>query len=307
MSHHIANRLLLVLPGYSQLRAARAMPFLCIMCCLLMAPAQSAQQQGILYKFQKPGGETHYLFGTMHATDPRIINMLEHVAEPLAASQQLVMEMVPDVTAMISSSAGMLLPAGQSLQQQLGDELYVKVLAAVADKGLTDPVLQRLKPWAVAITIGLPELDGKFLDQRIYQLAVENGQQVYGLESAAEQTAVFDGLPLELQIRMLEDTLEQLSELPAMLEIMIKTYMARDLVKLQQLTLEYELSSADRSLADCFREELIVNRNIRMARRLASLLENGSSFVAVGALHLVDDSGLILALKQAGYQVESIY
>ena len=307
MSRHIANPLLPTLPGHSQLRAGRAMMLLSILCWLLTAPALAGQQQGILYKFQKPGGEIHYLFGTMHATDPRIIGMLEQISEPLAASHQLVMEMVPDVTAMISSSASMLLPAGQSLQQQLGEELYKKVLAAAADKGLTDPVLQRLKPWAVAITIGLPELDGKFLDQRIYQLALDNGQPVYGLESAAEQTAVFDGLPLELQIRMLQDTLDQLPQLPAMLEIMIKAYMAGNLVKLQQLTLEYELSSSDRALADWFREELIVNRNIRMAKRLPGLLENGSSFVAVGALHLVDESGLIQALKLAGYQLESIY
>ncbi len=51
----------------------------------------------------------------------------------------------------------------------------------------------------------------------------------------------------------------------------------------------------------------MVNRNIRMVDRLHGLLENGSTFVAVGALHLVDDSGLIQALRQAGYQVESIY
>lgn len=63
----------------------------------------------------------------------------------------------------------------------------------------------------------------------------------------------------------------------------------------------------DRALADWFRLELIVNRNIRMAERLHGLLEKGSTFVAVGALHLVDDSGLIQALKQAGYRVESIY
>ncbi len=44
-----------------------------------------------------------------------------------------------------------------------------------------------------------------------------------------------------------------------------------------------------------------------MAERLQGLLEKGGTFVAVGALHLVDDSGLIQALRQAGYQVESIY
>jgi uncharacterized protein YbaP (TraB family) len=306
MSHLIANPLLQRVAGYFQRQAGRSSMILPIVCCLFIAPLQAALPQGVLYQFHKPGGEIHYLFGTMHATDPRVIGMLNRISEPLAKSQQLVMEMVPDVTAMIHSSASMMLPPGQTLQQLLGDELYGSVLAAVTDKGLTDPVLQRLKPWAVAVTISLPELDGKFLDQRIYQLALENDQPVYGLESAAEQLAVFDSLPQSLQIRMLRETLDQLPRLPAMLEAMIKVYVAGDLVKLQQLTLEYELSSSDRALADWFKLELVINRNIRMAERLESLLEKGGTFVAVGALHLVDDSGLIQALMRAGYQVEPI-
>jgi len=306
MSRLFANRLLQTLNKYLRFQAAWSLVTL-LACCLIALPLQAAQQQGLLYQFQKPGGEIHYLFGTMHATDPRVIDMLDVIAGPLAKSQQLVMEMVPDINAMIASGAGMMLPAGQNLQQLLGTELYQKVLAAVTEKGLTDQVLQHFKPWAVAVTLSLPELDGKFLDQRIYQLALDNGQPVHGLESAAEQLAVFDSLPQSQQISMLQETLEQLPQLPAMLEAMIKAYSARDLVKLKQLTLEYELSSLDRALADWFMLELIVKRNTRMAERLHGLLEKGSSFVAVGALHLVDDSGLIQALRQAGYQVESIY
>ncbi len=277
-----------------------------ILCCLLISPLQAAQQ-GLLYQFQKPGGEVHYLFGTMHATDPRVLEILEHIEESLAKSSQLVMEMVPDISAMLSSGASMMLPDGQTLQQLLGDELYAKVLAAVTDKGLTDAILQHFKPWAVAVTISIPELQGAFLDQRIYQLALANGQAVYGLETAAEQLAIFDGLDQSLQVKMLQETLQQLPEFPAMFDSMVNAYIARDLAALQQLTLEYELSSSDEALADWFRQELIEKRNIRMAERLEKLLEQGTSFVAVGALHLVDDSGLIKALQRAGYQVNPIY
>lgn len=299
MFHLIANLLLQIV-----LRPVIVLPFLG---WLLISPLQADQPQGLLYQMQKPGGEVHYLFGTMHATDPRVIGMLDQLSEPLAKSEQLVLEMVPDITAMISSSASMMLPAGQTLAQLLGDSLYARVLAAVADKGLTDPVLQRFKPWAVAVTVSLPTLDGEFLDQRIYQLALKNGQAVYGLETADEQLAVFDGLSQSLQIRMLRETMDQLPELPVMFEAMVNAYVARDLAKLQQLTLEYELSSSDEALADWFEQELLLKRNIRMTQRLQPLLEKGSSFVAVGALHLVGDTGLIQALKQTGYRVEPVY
>lgn len=302
----IANRLLQTLAGCFRHPVARPVFVLPLLCWLYAAPLHAVQQQGTLYQFQKPGGEIHYLFGTMHSADPRVIRILEQIAEPLASSQQLVMEMVPDVAAIMSSSSSMLLPSGQTLPQVLGGELYESVLAAAADKGLADSALQRFKPWAVAVTISLPEPQGLFLDQRLYQLALQNGQAVYGLESVAEQMAVFDSLPQSLQIRMLQDALDQLHELPAMLETMITTYLAGDLAKLRQLTLAYELSSKDKELADWFRVELIVKRNVRMAERLQDLLDKGSTFVAVGALHLVDESGLIRTLKQAGYRVEAV-
>ncbi len=299
MFHFIANRLL-----HQMLISIIVPP---ILCCLMTTPLHADEQQGLLFRFHKPGGEIHYLFGTMHVADPRIVGMLEQIKGPLADSQQLVMEMVPDVTAMISSSIGMMLPAGQTLQQLLGKELYEKVLAAVADMGLTDPVLQRFKPWAVAVTLSLPSMDGAVLDQLLYQLALENEKPVFGLESATEQLAVFDTLSQPLQIMMLRETVHQMPQIPAMFEAMVNAYVARDLIRLQQLTLEYELSSSDKALTDWLRQELIVKRNIRMAKRLTALLDKGSTFVAIGALHLVDDSGLIQALKQAGYSVESIY
>ena len=303
MSRLIANRLLQTLAWRATLKFAFILP---LACWLFSAPLQAVEQQGLLYRFHKPGGEMHYLFGTLHAADPRVLELLESISGPLASSRQLVMEMVPDIAAMISSSSSMLLPAGQTLPQVLGEELYADVLAAASDKGVPEAALQGFKPWAAAITISLPELQGSFLDQRIYQLALENGQAVYGLESAMEQIAVFDTLPRPLQIIMLQETLDQLHQLPAMFEAMITAYLAGDLVKLQQLTVEYELSSTDKALADWFRSELLEKRNIRMLERLHGLLDKGSTFVAVGALHLVDDSGLIHTLKQAGYRVEAV-
>ena len=215
------------------------------------------------------------------------------------------MELVLDAVAIMSSMSSMMLPPEQNLKQVIGESLYQQTLSEVQHLGLTDPVLQRFKPWAVAVTLSMPQMEDSFLDQRIYQQALENRQAVYGLETADEQLAVFDQMGDELQIQMLRDVLEQIDELDEQLESMVKTYLDRDLEKLRQLTIEYE--SSNKELMAWFEDKLIRDRNLLMAERLMEMLNTGETFVAVGALHLVGDSGLINTIEKEGYSVRPVY
>ena len=53
--------------------------------------------------------------------------------------------------------------------------------------------------------------------------------------------------------------------------------------------------------------EGIVARNRRMADRAAPLFDQGGTLVAVGALHLSGEHGLVELLRARGYRVEPIY
>ena len=48
---------------------------------------------------------------------------------------------------------------------------------------------------------------------------------------------------------------------------------------------------------------LIDERNLRMRDRLLPILEKGDAFVAVGAMHLSGETGLVELLRQSGYTV----
>ena len=54
-----------------------------------------------------------------------------------------------------------------------------------------------------------------------------------------------------------------------------------------------------------FYDVLIYQRNKRWINQLTNLLENGDDnyLVAVGALHLVGDNGVVALLRKAGYKV----
>ena len=55
-----------------------------------------ANDRGIFWKLKAPNGLTHYLFGTMHTDENRIITFLPIVKQALDASDLLVVEIASD-------------------------------------------------------------------------------------------------------------------------------------------------------------------------------------------------------------------
>jgi hypothetical protein len=54
-------------------------------------------------------------------------------------------------------------------------------------------------------------------------------------------------------------------------------------------------------------QRLLDERNIRMADRADVLLKNGRAFIAVGALHLYGERGVLALLANRGYRVTRMY
>ena len=273
---------------------------------LLLAGPLSAAQKGLLYEVTRPGQATHYLFGTMHSDDNRVLTVLEGLKQPLDSVDQVVLEILPDAMAMVEVSVAMLLPPEQSLSELIGKELFERAARAAEEKGLPRIAVERMRPWALAITLGTPELTGEAMDQVIYKKALSTGKQLLALETPVEQLALFDSLPDNLQVRLLKEVLAQRKHLAEQLEALTQAYLDRDLQRLQELSLEYE-AAGDELLAEWFRRKLILDRNHSMYRRLLPILDQGATLVAVGALHLAGKEGLVSLLRQAGYRVEPLF
>jgi uncharacterized protein YbaP (TraB family) len=168
-------------------------------------------------------------------------------------------------------------------------------------------VLDRMKPWAVAVTLSMPAPEsGEVLDMRLYQQALQAGKQVVGLESIREQLAVFDDMPESKQVVLLQDAVDNFPELDAMHRELLDAWMRRDLAALMAINTA-AMQAGDQELAEEFQDRLIVRRNKRMAERLLPYLQEGKVFVAVGALHLPGETGLLNLLEQRGYTVRALY
>ena len=87
---------------------------------------------------------------------------------------------------------------------------------------------------------------------------------------------------------------------------LLAAYKQRDLGGLMTLN-ETSMKTGDQRLAEEFQQNLIVDRNHRMVERMREYLQQGSAFVAVGALHLPGEEGLLNLLEQQGYTVRRVY
>jgi len=271
------------------------------------APLRAETENALLWRIETPAGAVSHLFGTIHSEDPRVLTLSEPVASAFDAATTLVLEM--DLGAEDGKEMGraMLLPPGENLLSLVGAELYNQSVIALGERGYPEGVVNRLQPWAIVMTLSMPQPQtGLFLDYVLFRAAQEQGKAVVGLERLAEQLAVFTGLNCEEQVTLLRDTLREYRQFPQQFQQLIDAYLKRDLKALVTIS-EQEMGSSDAALQQRFMQALVDERNLRMATRLAPLLAQGGVFAAVGALHLPGDNGLVALLRGQGLTVTPLY
>lgn len=285
---------------------------------LLLGGLQSAQawnlgaaqvkEQGLLWQITSPAsGKTSYLFGTIHSEDPRVTTLAPLVQSAFDRSTRYVMEIIPDQASMTAASQAMLLDQGTSLRVLVGVPLFDRTVRILRELGVPAEAADRFKPWAAMVIMSMPRLEtGQVLDLMLYSAALQAGKTQAGLESALEQLSIFDSLPVAEQKVLLEETVTMYPQMHTMLEQMHVAYIARDLAKLAALSEQYS-NMGDARLAKKINSSLVDQRNHRMAQRMETYLREGGAFVAVGALHLPGEQGLLQLLRKRGYVVTAVY
>ncbi len=272
-----------------------------------LPPPEPSGRPGIFWKIEIAGKDPSYLLGTMHSSDPRILETASRVASSLLSCRNFVMESVMDTAALMQIGSSLLITDGSDLQALLGETWYQRLVPAAAERGIPEPFLRRMKPWVAMSILSAPAFQsGQFLDLVLYQKALAAGIRVQGLETTAEQLQIFEGLSLEDQVELLKMTIEQVPRMPLMLEELTRAYLEDDLEKIGQVAARFT-QSGDQGLVTRFMNRLNTQRNQRMYQRLSGILEQGGAFIAVGALHLAGPQGLVARLRQAGFSLTPLH
>jgi hypothetical protein len=273
-----------------------------VLAILLVCPAFAAQ--GLIYSVQREGAPASFLVGTMHSEDARVLALLDGLAPLIERVDVVAIEVLPDALSMLAAGAATLLPPDQDLRSLIGPERYAALEAVASRLGVPIDILNRLKPWAVAVMLGMPASDtGRFLDMQIYVRALASQRRTIGLETAAEQFAVFAEMTPDVELALLDEMIKNAPDLPKQLEILTAAYLAGDLQRLDALA-RVEYADMPAAVRQWFDTKLLDQRNLRMLSRLSCLLPRQSMFVAVGALHLGGATGLVAGLRGLGYRVD---
>lgn len=269
-------------------------------------PAQSGAQHDVFWAVHRGAEPAGFLLGTVHSEDPRVLEFTEEFLGRLGDCDTYAMELVPDLPTMQRLLQVMQLPEGERLEPLLGERRYQAVRAAVGAYGVPDDRLERMKPWAAMMTLSLPPpKTGLFLDFSLSLRAAGMGLDVTGLETLEEQLAFLDTLALADQVALLDQALADHDKVQAVHDRLVDTYLEADLAALQAASDE-QMGALEPEVRDWFQAEGIDARNRRMVESALPLFQAGCTFVAVGALHLPGESGLLALLEQAGFRLSPL-
>ena len=286
--------------------------FLGAMLCLVSATfifAQKSQENSILWKVTgKDLQKASYLFGTYHFLTNAFVDTLPGVLNAYKSSKVVVGELIIDSTIQGPMMAASVLN-GTTLKKVLPDTLYAKTSKWFKEEANLDLIkLDQLNPItimtaAMAITKQkhFPSKPGEIqLDTYFQQKGIEDGKKILGLETIEIQiNALFNQLSLDRQIELLNETLNEKDGLRSAIAVMNDAYLRNDLKGLHDLMYGSNYKPAEM-------KALLDDRNNHWMQQLPTLMKEQPLFVAVGALHLVGQTGLVSQLRKQGYTVTPV-
>ena len=259
----------------------------------------------VLWKVSNAGKSSSYIFGTIHVSDPRITNLPDPVKSALNNSDTFVMEALPTPEEALALSQMMFYADGTTLKDYLDDELFQRIAKVLSIFQLPIEAAAVLKPWAAFLIMNYPADNMMPLDLKLLEIATRQGARTMGLETLSEQGAIFSEMTLNKQLRLLLDTVCNYDLVNQGIEEMKELYLKRDLNGLLNASIQHP--HADEPVYKELNKKLLTERNKIMIDRMQSVLQEGGAFIAIGALHLPGDDGVIAGLSQQGYKITAVY
>lgn len=286
------------------------------------ASAQMLNGQGVFWRIEREGSAPSYLFGTMHLSDKRVTHLAASVQAQFDAADVVVIETTDvldprkQMSFMAQNPDLVQLEAGTTLLDYVEDEDEPVLLATLESNGIPLANIQGMRPWLYASLLMLPPCElqrmqsgTKALDMQLGQRALDSGKELLGLETLEEQIRAINSQSVEEQVEGLVQMVKLGDDASGIFESMLQFYLRGDIGGIMPMlaaTSQELLPDEDHMDQSIFEEIVIKKRNHVMVERAKEMLDarkGAQFFIAVGALHLPGEEGVVRLLEQQGFSL----
>ena len=275
---------------------------------LLAGPAWAGADAPFLWEAQGAAAR-HFFLGSVHMLPETAYPLPAALESAYAASKAVVFEAdlaqlaAPELQGRMLGAAKEDRPGG--LRAQLGKPLYSKLQKRAEILGMPVPVCDGFRAWFCALTLELYALQQagfeaqRGIDQYFYSKARDDGRPIAGLETPAQQLALFTGMPDAMSASLLAATLDEHTTASQSPEEFVRLWRSGDVEALETI-----VSQLRRRHADVY-ARLLADRNRAWLPQLLERLNGDQpTLVVVGAAHFAGPDGLLALLKARDFELK---
>ena len=266
------------------------------------------------------GTQVIHVIGTMHLDDPRWDPVVAQVLPIVSGSGRLLVEMTDEdqaemQRALAAQPEKVFITHGPTLPELLSEEDWQRLSSVMAERGLPGFMSAKMQPWMQTLMLGMPacalqnpELAKNGLDLRLMRAAREAGVPVASLETFDELFALLAEGSTEDQLRILMASLPFAEGAEDQFATVSGLYFREDNAAAWEFARIMAYRGLDlpadeiEAMLEEFRVKLL---DIRNRAWMYDILAAGEDrvVVAVGALHLMGETGVLRLLEEEGYSL----
>ena len=251
---------------------------------------------------------TVFLLGSVHLLTPADYPLAAPIeaafdrAKVVAFEADLASLNSPQLQAKVMTN--MMLPAGQTIRDQLSPKLYDQLVPQLKATGLPLEAVERMKPGMLGMTLSMMELQKTGLDEKLgvdrhfYERAGKAGKETMGLEAAEFQVDLICSLSKEEGEALLAGLLKELPRMKEELDRLMQAWRKGDIKTTAEL-----LNSALAEHPGLYKR-FVQDRNLRWLPKVEELIRGDrDALVIVGTGHLAGKESLVELLQHKGIKV----
>ena len=267
--------------------------------------------KGFFYEVNNKGNKI-YMLGSIHVGNSSLYPIDENIIKALKSSEKIYMEIdLSNREEAKKMRQKIYYNDGKNLKDDLGEELYSRVLKIFQGYGMKEDQVKILRPWAIYNTMASDPKEespkGSFgIESYFLALSLLNKIEIDELESMEFQSNILSNFDKKTYVEMIENLTAEIEKngyknINSGLYTLLDAWQSGDRDKMKSI-----LSLKGDKASEKFNEAILDERDEGMAKKIDAMLKKDGKntyFILIGSAHLVPENSVTGILKDMGYKV----